>query len=186
MSKHAAQRRRFLILPRATRSEGSFSERRAPGSAWERPLPEAGFALAGETAPEVAILQRCLEGLKRQLLAEQSDEPLRFTPEAVEQTTAYVLSGHLDEVDVAELANTYAILRGFLGALAQEAEALLDTGRIVVRELVQRAHAMTEDRSEGCGCLQDAAATARDLLFLLEREGWRGDHHAPYEPRTDR
>ncbi|MEV5136215.1 hypothetical protein AB0K71_15905 [Streptomyces syringium] len=113
--------------------------------------------------------------MRRQLVSEQAGTPVRITPETIRQTADYVFSGHLNEVEDAELMATVLTLRGYLSALADEAEVLLDGGRVVVRELLGRARAVADE--DGCANLliaQHAAATARDLLSLLEREGWDG------------
>lgn len=64
-------------------------------------------------------------------------------------------------------------LQGYLSALAQEAEAQLDLGRVVVREMVRQARALTDEECRPSRkSARHAAQTARDLLALLTREGW--------------
>ncbi|WP_406403051.1 DUF6415 family natural product biosynthesis protein [Streptomyces sp. NBC_00879] len=89
------------------------------------------------------------------------------------QTADYVLSRHLDKTQDGELDATMLTLQGYLTALAQEAEAQLDTGRVVVREMVSRARALADEECRPSQkSARRAAQTARDLLALLTREGW--------------
>ncbi|WP_369009746.1 DUF6415 family natural product biosynthesis protein [Streptomyces lunaelactis] len=93
--------------------------------------------------------------------------------EAIQQTADYVLSRHLDTAQDGELDATVLTLQGYLTALAQEAEAQLDTGRVVVREILSRARALADEECRPSQkCARHAAQTARDLLALLSREGW--------------
>lgn len=119
--------------------------------------------------------------MRRQHAEEQAGKPVRITPEAIRQTTDYVLSSHLDVAQDSELGATVPTLRGYLAALADEAEAQLDTGRVVVREMVRRARDVADDECRPSrASARHAAQTTRDLLALLTREGWDG---TPAEPK---
>ncbi|MEW2221296.1 hypothetical protein AB0939_18730 [Streptomyces sp. NPDC006990] len=104
---------------------------------------------------------------------EDADEPVPVTRDTVERTVALVLSKRFDPVTDGEAEHTISTLRGFLLALADAAESELDTGRVVVREVVNRARAtayapLGTSRADA----RSAAETLRDVLTLLEREGW--------------
>ncbi|NEA50485.1 DUF6415 family natural product biosynthesis protein [Streptomyces sp. SID10815] len=101
---------------------------------------------------------------------------MEITPEAIRGTVDYMLSPHLDNVPDEELSATVLTLNEYLSALAETAEARLDTGRIVVAQMVTRARAVVDTaESASLRGARLAASTARDLLLLLDQEGWRGD-----------
>lgn len=181
MARHA-KRRRFVLVARRSTAE-SVGDRRAPGAAWEHELPQRGFAISPQAKPPDAdTVRRLLGAMRRQLLAEQAGRPIHITAESVQQTVDYVLSGHLDTMTDAELGATVLTLRGYLGALADEAESVLDTGRVVVREMVQRTRAVAdEEGTPDCAGARRAAATARDLLMLLKLDGWQEGRAEPEE-----
>ncbi|RCG24178.1 hypothetical protein DQ392_03350 [Streptomyces reniochalinae] len=111
----------------------------------------------------------------RRWQAQEQDEVLAVTPEAVRRTVEYVLSRHFDGADEACLGPTTDALRAYLNALAEAAAVELDTGRAVVTQMVARARAAARDDGESSlTTARQTARTARDLLSLLEREGWRG------------
>ncbi|MFF4701130.1 DUF6415 family natural product biosynthesis protein [Streptomyces chattanoogensis] len=174
MGRHAKPRR-FTLVRRALPSGGS-DDRRVAGEAWGHELPEQGYLIQDALeATDTGTLRRFLEAMRSQLVSEQAGTPVRITPEAIRQTADYVFSGHLDKVDDAELTATVLTLRGYLTALVDEAEGFLDGGRAVVREMVGRARAIAdEDDGPNRRLAQHAAATTRDLLSLLEQEGWQG------------
>ncbi|MFI9205325.1 DUF6415 family natural product biosynthesis protein [Streptomyces sp. NPDC053048] len=182
MGRHAKRRASFSLVPRGLALRGSTEQRKA-GAAWEHGLADAGFAVAEGVTPETALLQRFLDAMRRQQVEECGDGPLPITAEAIRQTTDYVLSSHLDEARDGELDATLLTLQGYLSALADEAEAELDTGRIVVRQMVSQARAVA---NEGCRpskrSVRNAAQTARGLLALLTREGWGASTAESKEP----
>ncbi|PCG86332.1 hypothetical protein CIB93_08815 [Streptomyces sp. WZ.A104] len=143
-------------------------------------LPERGFAVSPSAgAPDTESLRRFLEAMRRQHAEESAGKTVLITPEAISQTADYVLSHHLNVAQGGDLDATAQTLRGYLAALADEAEAHLDTGRIVVREMVGRARSEAdEEHQPSLAGVRRAAKTARDLLALMTREGWRGapDH----------
>ncbi|MBA2813306.1 hypothetical protein E0500_039835 [Streptomyces sp. KM273126] len=119
------------------------------------------------------LLRQFLGALRRWQVVEESDEPVRITRETVRTTADYVLSSHFDAVTDAETGHTVTTLRGFLAALADAAEADLDTGRVVVREVIRRARSVSStDFHASKANARHAAETARDIFALLEREGW--------------
>ncbi|MGX1976340.1 hypothetical protein [Streptomyces kronopolitis] len=113
---------------------------RHPGGAWRHRAPDRESI--AEAAPDDGTAILLLEALRRWQV-EESDEPVHITRDAVRRTIDYVLSVHYDNVDDADAADTVATLKGFLAALADAAEAHLDTGRVVVREVVARARRLS-------------------------------------------
>ncbi|MFI9580468.1 DUF6415 family natural product biosynthesis protein [Streptomyces sp. NPDC052236] len=141
--------------------------------------------MSEEVQPDTVLLRRFLDAMRRQQVEECREGPMPITAEAIRQTADYVLSGHLDAAQDSDLDATILTLQGHLSALAQEAEAQLDTGRVVVREMVSRARAVANEECQPC--LKDArhaALTARDLLALLTPEGWSADPTEPKEPAS--
>lgn len=174
MGRHA-QRGRFSLTPFARpSSRGGVIELsvRRPGGAWDHREPDRE-SIAG-TAPDDGTAIRFLEALRRWQV-EESDEPVRITRETIRRTTDYVLSAHYDSVDDADTEHTVATLKGFLAALADAAEAHLDTGRIVVREVVARSRRLSAQKIQPSRtAARQAAETLRNALVLLEHEGWEG------------
>ncbi|GGY13454.1 hypothetical protein [Streptomyces xanthochromogenes] len=169
MARHA-KRRTFSIIPRGLVPHHP-AERRERGAAWVRPLPERGFAVAGDVEPETDLLRRFLDAMRRQQ-AENCDGPVHTTVEAIQQTADYVLSRHLDEAHDGELGATLLTLQGHLSALAEVAEGQLDTGRLVVRKLIKQARTVADDECRPSRTsARHAAQTARALMDLLVREG---------------
>ncbi|MFB7645750.1 hypothetical protein ACFC0S_00685 [Streptomyces sp. NPDC056084] len=169
MARHA-KRRTFSVIPRGL-GQRRPAESRERGSAWAYPLAERGFAAAGDVEPETDLLRRFLDAMRRQQ-AEECDGPVRITVEAIQQTAEYVLSRHLDEAQDADLGATLLTLQGHLSALAEVAERQLDTGRVVVRELIRRARAVADEECRPSrASARHAAQTAQELLDLLVREG---------------
>ncbi|MBO8189507.1 DUF6415 family natural product biosynthesis protein [Streptomyces spirodelae] len=147
-------------------------ERRTPGQACEHEVP--AFGEAAVEATDDATLRRFLEAMRR-WQAEEQDEPLAVTPETVRRTVEYVLSRHFDGVDGADLRPATDTLHAYLDAPADATEAELDTGRIVVAEMVARARAAaSEGPQPSLTAARRTARATRDLLSLLEREGWQG------------
>ncbi|NUK07152.1 hypothetical protein HRW18_03820 [Streptomyces lunaelactis] len=172
MARHAKRRASFSLVPRGLTLRGS-ADRRESGSAWGHALSEPGFAVAEEVQPDTDLLLRFLDAMRRQQAEERGSGPEPTTAEAIQQTADYVLSRHLDTAQDGELDATLLTLQGYLTALAQEAEAQLDTGRVVVREILSRARALADEECRPSQkCARHAAQTARDLLALLSREGW--------------
>ncbi|MFB8020026.1 hypothetical protein ACFC36_15870 [Streptomyces rubiginosohelvolus] len=170
MGKHAKPR--AFTLFRRNASSGASAERRTPGESWIWDTSQRGDLTEGSKDSDT--LRRFLDGLRRQVVLDQGDAPLRITPEAVWQTSNYVLSSHLDEVRDEDLHATVLTMQGFLDALADAADSYLDTGRIVVREMIERARAATDKPGWSNRRLaRHAAVTACELLSLLEREGWQ-------------
>jgi len=174
MASHAKQRRfsfAFHDRPEHSNANAGPVERRTPGGADGKYRPTVPERLA-EGAPDEALLRRFLEAMHLWRL-EDSDEPVPVTRDAVVRTVTLVLSRQFDPVADGEAAHTVSTLRGFLLALADTAETDLDTGRVVVREVVKRARAMADaplgtSRTDA----RRAAKTLRDVLTLLEQEGW--------------
>jgi hypothetical protein len=173
MVRHAKQRRfvfTFHGQPGRTPGTVCLGAQRTPGAAWERQPTDP--RLLAEGAPDDAVLRRFLEAMHRWRL-EDSNEPVPVPPDTVRRTAELVLSRHFDPVADGNAEHTISTLRGFLLALADAAESDLDTGRIVVREAVKRARAMADaplgtSRADA----RNAAKALRDVLTLLEREGW--------------
>ncbi|WFB07619.1 DUF6415 family natural product biosynthesis protein [Streptomyces sp. LX-29] len=172
MGRHAKPRR-FTLVHRAI-SSGSSEDRREPGEAWGHELPEQGYLVQDALErTDTDTLRRCLEAMRRQLMSEQTDEPVRITREMVQHTVDYVLSGQLEEVEDTDLGAIVLMLRGYLTVLADEAESLLDTGRAVVREMTGRARRVADEEGvPSRATARHVARTARDLLHLLAIEGW--------------
>ncbi|WP_143201146.1 DUF6415 family natural product biosynthesis protein [Streptomyces uncialis] len=98
-----------------------------------------------------------------------------MTVAAIEQSIEYLLSNHLDQVEEGELDAAVITLRGYLTALVDEADAVLDSGRVVVRAMVDRARGVAgRESGQNRAEVREAAKTARDLLALMRREGWQG------------
>ncbi|MFI9585574.1 DUF6415 family natural product biosynthesis protein [Streptomyces sp. NPDC052236] len=172
MARHAKRRASFSLVPRGLALRGSADPRES-GSAWGHALPERGFAVSEEVQPDTDLLRRFLDAMRRQQVEERGSGPAPITAEAIQQTADYVLSSHLDKAQDGELDATVLTLQGYLSALAQEAEAQLDLGRVVVGEMVRRARALTDEKYRPSRkSARHAAQTARDLLALLTREGW--------------
>ncbi|NSC21324.1 hypothetical protein FM076_08935 [Streptomyces albus subsp. chlorinus] len=149
-------------------------ERRTPGQACDHEVP--AFGEAAVEATDDATLRRFLETMRR-WQAEEQDEPLAVTPETVRRTVEYVLSQHFDCANGVDLRPTTDTLHAYLDALADAAEAELDTGRIVVAEMVARARARAaagDGPQPSLAAARQTARTTRDLLLPLEREGWQG------------
>ncbi|NGO69649.1 DUF6415 family natural product biosynthesis protein [Streptomyces boncukensis] len=147
-------------------------ERRTPGQACDHDVP--AFGEVAVEATDAATLRRFLEAMRRWQAEEQGD-PVAVTPETVRRTVEYVLSRHFDSVNAADLWPTTDTLHAYLDALADAAEAELDTGRIVVAEMVARARAAASEGSQpSLPAARQTARMTRDLLSLLEREGWPG------------
>ncbi|WP_028810954.1 DUF6415 family natural product biosynthesis protein [Streptomyces flavidovirens] len=183
MARHAKRRVSFSIVPRGLALRGS-ADRRETGSAWGHALPERGFAVSEEVQPDTDLLLRFLDAMRRQQVQDRGSEPATpITAEAIQQTADYVLSSHLDKAEDGELNATVLTLQGYLSALAQEAEAQLDTGRAVVREMVNRARTLADEECQPSRkSARHAAQTARDLLALLAREGWKASPADSKEP----
>ncbi|MFF3692064.1 DUF6415 family natural product biosynthesis protein [Streptomyces sp. NPDC002221] len=181
MARHAKRRTAFSIVPRGFGLRGP-AESRERGSSWAHPLPERGFAASEGVEPETDLLRRFLDAMRRQQVEEAGEGPVGITVEAIQQTADYVLSSHLDAAQDSELDATLLTLQGHLAALADVAEAELDTGRIVVREMITRARAVAdEEHQPSRKSARQAALVARDLLALLTREGWQGTSPAQRE-----
>lgn len=172
MASHVKRRAFYSLVPRGPALRRS-SDRRESGSAWGHALPERGFAVSEEVQPDTDLLLRFLDAMRRQQVEERGSGPAPITVEAIQRTADYVLTSHLDTAQDGELDATVLMLQGYLSALAQEAEAQLDTGRVVVREMVSRARALADEECRPSRrSARDAAQTARDLLALLTGEGW--------------
>ncbi|MEU2361814.1 DUF6415 family natural product biosynthesis protein [Streptomyces noursei] len=172
MARHAKPRATFSLIPRGLGRRGP-AESRERGSAWGHRLPERGFAASEGVEPDTDLLRRFLDAMRRQQVEECGGSPVHITVETIQQTADYVLSSHLDMANDGELDATLLTLQGYLSALADEAEAQLDTGRIVVRQMVSQARAVAEEECRPSRkSARNAAQTARDLLSLLTREGW--------------
>ncbi|MCL6299347.1 DUF6415 family natural product biosynthesis protein [Streptomyces kronopolitis] len=143
---------------------------RHPGGAWRHQAPDRESI--AEAAPDDGTAILLLEALRRWQV-EESDEPVHITRDAVRRTIDHVLSVHYDNVDDADAADTVATLKGFLAALADAAEAHLDTGRVVVREVVARARRLSgQEPQPSRAAARQAAGSLRDALALLEGQGW--------------
>ncbi|MFE9383337.1 DUF6415 family natural product biosynthesis protein [Streptomyces sp. NPDC007025] len=156
--------------------DSSPVERRTPGQACDHEVP--AFGEVAVEATDDATLRRFLEAMRR-WQAEEQDEPLAVTPETVRRTVEYVLSQHFDCANGGDLRPMTDTLHAYLDALADAAEAELDTGRIVVAEMVARARARAraaagDGPQPSLAAARQTARTTRDLLSLLEREGWQG------------
>lgn len=127
----------FLIGQPARRGIAPPLEQRPTGEGWTHRLPEPGFAVAPGVAAETGMLRTFLEAMRRDLTAGRT--PVRVTVVAIEESVEYLLSSHLDEVKEGDLDAAVVTLRGYLGALVEEADAVLDFGRVVVRAMVDRA-----------------------------------------------
>ncbi len=181
MARHRRPRRFALVgrhEPVEHVPDSSPVERRTPGQACDHEVP--AFGEVAFEATDDATLRRFLEAMRR-WQAEEQDEPLAVTPETVRRTVEYVLSQHFDCANGGDLRPTTDTLHAYLDALADAAEAELDTGRIVVAEMVARARARARVRAAAGDAPQPSLAAARqtarttlDLLSLLEREGWQG------------
>jgi hypothetical protein len=173
MGRHAKSSRFSLLLrvrPREGRTD-RLDEHRIPGAAWRRQSAAPVSVALGR--PDDETLRRFLEALRSWQL-EESDEPIRITRETVHRTTEYVLSRHFDTESDEDTGHTLSVLRGFLLALAETAERDFDMGRIVLRELVGRARSLTaEQQPPSKSNVRRAATTARDLMILLDQEGWQ-------------
>ncbi|QIY53442.1 hypothetical protein HEP86_01585 [Streptomyces sp. RPA4-5] len=172
MGRHV-QRRRFFLMPFDGSSfRGAVVElsTRRPGGAWSHRAPDR--ERIAEAASDDGTAIRLLEALRR-WQAEGSDEPVHITRDTIRQTIDYVLSVHYDNVDDANTEHTVATLKGFLAVLADAAEAKLDTGRIVVREVVARARRLAGQGTQPSRtAARQAAETLRDALLLLEGQEW--------------
>ncbi|MFD3418808.1 hypothetical protein [Streptomyces decoyicus] len=172
MGRHA-QGRSFSLMPFDGPSfRGAVVElsTRRPGGAWSHRAPDR--ETIADAAPDDGTAIRLLEALRR-WQAEESDEPVHITRGTIRQTIDYVLSVHYDNVDDADTKHTVATLKGFLAALADAAEAHLDTGRIVVREVVARARRLAgQETQPSRTAARQAAGTLCDALALLEGQGW--------------
>ncbi|WP_369203652.1 DUF6415 family natural product biosynthesis protein [Streptomyces sp. PU-14G] len=147
-------------------------ERRTPGQACDHEVP--AFGEVAVEATDDATLRRFLEAMRR-WQAEEQDKPLAVTPETVRRTVEYVLSRHFDCANEVDLRPTTDALHAYLDVMANAAEAELDTGRIVVAEMVARARAAAgEEPQPPLSAARQTARTTRDLLSLLERVGWPG------------
>ncbi|MFG2094670.1 DUF6415 family natural product biosynthesis protein [Streptomyces sp. NPDC048612] len=143
---------------------------RRPCRAWSHRAPDR--ETIADAAPDDGTAIRLLEALRR-WQAEESDEPVHITRGTIRQTIDYVLSVHYDNVDDADTKHTVATLKGFLAALADVAEAQLDTGRIVVREVVARARRLAgQETQPSRTAARQTARTLRDVLALLGGQGW--------------
>ncbi|MFJ1593048.1 hypothetical protein ACIOD0_22810 [Kitasatospora albolonga] len=172
MGKHAKPRTFTLFY--LTAASGGSAERRTPGESWVWETSRRGDLTEGSQDTET--LRRLLDRLRQQVVLEQADTPLQITPDAVRQTSNYVLSEHIDEVQDADLHSTVLTMQGFLDALAEAADGFLDTGRVVVREMTERARGATVQPGWSNRRLaRHAAVTACELLSLLEREGWQAN-----------
>ncbi|MER6091825.1 DUF6415 family natural product biosynthesis protein [Streptomyces bluensis] len=173
MARHAKRSRFFLTFrarPTAGGQADRLADRRVPGAACDHQPVDLVTAALEKTDDD--LLRQFLGALRRWQV-EEPDEPVRITCETVRTTADYVLSSHFDAVTDAETEHTVTTLRGFLAALADAAEADLDTGRVVVREVIRRARSVSStDFHASKANARHAAETARDMLALLEREGW--------------
>ncbi|MQS34279.1 DUF6415 family natural product biosynthesis protein [Streptomyces katsurahamanus] len=127
---------------------------------------------------ETDLLRGLLEAMRRDLAAEAAQ--VRVTVAAVEKSIEYLLSSHVGQVEESELGAAVVTLRGYLAALVEDAESVLDDGRVVVRAMVDRARGVAgREGGQNSAEVREAAKTARDLLALLRREGWQGPAAAP-------
>ncbi|MER6380738.1 DUF6415 family natural product biosynthesis protein [Streptomyces sp. NPDC001127] len=174
MARHAKRSRFSLATFRSRPSSAGqadvLADRRVPGAACDHQPVDLVSAALEKTDDDTL---RQFLGALRSWQVEESDEPVRITRETVRTTTDYVLSSHFDAVPDAEAEHTISTLRGFLTALADAAEADLDTGRVVVREVIRRARSVSgKELHPSKANARHAAETARDMLTLLEQEGW--------------
>jgi hypothetical protein len=111
----------------------------------------------------------------RRWQSQEPSGPVEITPAAIRSTVDYVLSAHLDKVPDEDLGATVLTLREYLAALSEAAEEHLDTGRVVVAHMVNRARVVADDNAPASlRAARLAASTTRDLLLLLDQEGWPG------------
>ncbi|MFI5942234.1 DUF6415 family natural product biosynthesis protein [Streptomyces uncialis] len=166
----------MLVAGRLGSQDTAPLERRgATGEGWQHPLAKPGHALAPSSgvSTESELLRQLLEAMRRDLEADATH--VRVTVAAIEQSVEYLLSPHLDQVDDRELDAAVVTLREYLATLVDEAEAALDSGRVVVRAMVDRARGVA-GRAGGRNSteVREAAKTARDLLTLMKHQGWEG------------